>query len=208
MQDLQLKQFSIGRLVTNSYLLHNSSQAVLIDIGGEPAAVLKYLQTNKLELLTIFNTHLHFDHVYGNRALAEATGAKIMGNERDSFIKEENVAGKGMFGLPPVPPFEFENLDEGVIEVLGAECRVLATPGHTPGSLSFYFPAQNWIFCGDLLFHRAVGRTDFKGGDSEALAESLRGKVYTLPDDTIAYPGHDEETVVGDEKRLNPYVRA
>ena len=206
MSELQLTQFVIGPIATNCYLLHNRKQAVIFDLGGDPAGVLKFLEAQQLKLFTIFNTHLHFDHVYGNSALAKATGATILANKRDSYLLDAKATSK--FGLPPVEAFEFTDLDESTIDILGAECRVLATPGHTPGSLSFYLPAAGLIFCGDLLFNRAVGRTDLPGGNSQPLAQSIRGKVYSLPDETAVYPGHEEETTVGDEKKFNPDVRA
>ena len=208
MAKLQFAQFFLGALATNCYLMHNGEEAFVIDPGGSPEEVLDYLKKNNLKLTRIFNTHLHFDHVSGNRALAAATGARIYANERDSYLKEENRQAPSLYGMPAVEDFQFENLDEGVLHILGAEMRILATPGHTPGGLSFYLPEYNLLFCGDVLFRRDVGRTDFKGGDTETLIESIRRKLYTLPDSTRVCPGHEEGTVIGEEKQLNQYVRA
>ena len=206
MEIMQFAQFVLGPLSTNCYLMHDRKEAVIFDVGGDPAEVVEFLKSNGLKLTKIFNTHLHFDHIYGNRALSEATGAPIYANERDSYLVGSDEA-TSMFGMPPVPPFEFENLDEGVITLLGTECRVMSTPGHTPGSLSYYLPEHGKLFSGDVLFYRAVGRSDFKGGDGATLARSIKEKIYTLPDETIVYAGHELATTVGGEKQFNHYVR-
>ena len=206
MDIMQFGQFVLGPLSTNCYLMHDRKEAVIFDVGGDPAEVLEFLKSNNLKLTRIFNTHLHFDHVYGNKALSEATGAPIFANERDSYLVESDE-GTRSFGMPPVPPFKFENLDEGTVSLLGTECRIMSTPGHTPGSLSYYLPEHGKLFSGDVLFYRAVGRSDFKGGDGPTLVRSIKEKIYTLPDETIVYAGHELATTVGSEKQLNHYVR-
>lgn len=201
---MELAVFNLGPLATNSYLLHNGKEAVMIDVGGEPHEVLKYLKEKGLALKEILVTHMHFDHVLGVTALAEATGAAVRANSRDSYLLGE----QGM-GFPAIPKdFKYSGLDEGKIEVLGQECLVLSTPGHTQGSLSYYFPELGALFCGDVLFYRSVGRSDFPGGNTETLMNSIRNKLYTLPDETTVYPGHDLETSIGGEKSSNSFVRA
>ena len=86
--------------------------------------------------------------------------------------------------------------------------QVIETPGHTPGSVSLYIPAEKKLIAGDTLFRGSVGRTDLPGGNSTEIAKSIRTKLYTLPDDTVVIPGHGDETMIGREKRLNPFVRA
>lgn len=201
---MQIKLFTLGPLETNCFLLASGKKAAMVDVGGEPGEVLNYLEQNGLELADILITHMHFDHVLGVKALAEATGAKVRANGRDEFL----LTGQSTLGFPNPPAFEYENLDEGPADFIGQECRVFATPGHSPGSLSYYFPAAKALFCGDVLFYRSVGRSDFPGGDTKTLMNSIRQKIYTLPDETTVYPGHMLETNAGDEKRLNPFVTA
>lgn len=208
MPQLKLAHFFLGPLATNCYLLHDGREAVVFDPGGSPEPVLDYLKKHGLRLTAIYNTHLHFDHVAGNRALADATGAPIYANERDAFLIPENRQASVMFGVPPVEDFTFTNVDEGAFTVLGAEMRVLATPGHTPGSLSYYLPEYKLAICGDVLFRRDIGRTDFKGGDYATIERSIRDKLYALPEDTRVCPGHEDETSIGEEKLYNNYVRA
>lgn len=201
---MELAVFNLGPLGTNSYLLHNGKEAVMIDVGGEPPEVLRYLKEKNLTLKEILVTHMHFDHVLGVTALAEATGAKVWANSRDTYL-----LGNLGEGWPVIPKdFKFTELDEGEKDVLGIKCKVLATPGHTPGSLSYYFQDFGTIFVGDVLFYRAVGRTDFAGGNAQTLANSIRQKLYTLPGQTTVYPGHELETNIADEMRLNSFIRA
>ncbi len=202
---MQLAEFALGPLETNSYLLHNGRGAVMIDVGGNPREVLDYLAASKLTLTHILITHLHFDHVLGVGALAEATGAKAWCSERDVPLLEGQLM-RGS-GFPPVPHFERNDLDEGILKVLDEEITVLATPGHSPGSLSYYVPAMDSLFGGDVLFYRSVGRTDFPGGDAPTLMSSIKNKIYTLPEHTRVYPGHGPDTTVALEKKHNPFVR-
>lgn len=201
---MELAVFNLGPLGTNSYLLHNGKEAVMFDVGGEPSEVLKYLKEKGLTLKEILVTHMHFDHVLGVTALAESTGAEVWANSRDSYL-----LGNLGDGWPVIPrDFKFSELDEGEKNVLNVKCQVLSTPGHTPGSLSYYFQDFGTVFVGDVLFYRSVGRTDFPGGNTETLMNSIRQKLYTLPGQTAVYPGHNLETNIADEKRLNSLVQA
>ncbi len=202
---LSLKKFSLGMLETNCYLLYNEKEALVIDPGGDPEELIEFLREKKLKLTAIFNTHLHFDHIQGNAYLAEKTGAQIFAPQEDEFLIKTEVGGGGFMGFPRTPEFDFEHLKEGKANYLGDTCHILSTPGHSPGSLSFYFPEMEAVFVGDLVFFRSVGRTDFPGGDAEILKQSAREKIFTLPDNTIIYSGHGPESRVLDEKLHNPF---
>ncbi|MDR2050382.1 MAG: MBL fold metallo-hydrolase [Deltaproteobacteria bacterium] len=200
---MQLAEFALGPLETNSFLLHDEQRAVCIDVGGDPDEVLAYLSRNKLTLTHILITHLHFDHVLGAASLQKATQATLYCNHRDLPMLERQNYG-GMF--PPITPFSYSDLDEGPLPLPVAECSVLATPGHSPGSLSYYFAEAGVLFDGDVLFRQSIGRTDFYEGDFRTLAESIRNKIYTLPDSTRVCPGHGPSTSVRAEKISNPFV--
>ncbi len=203
---MQSTVFDLGPLETNCYLIYTDTRAVAVDPGGEPSKVLDFLRGRGLTLEAILLTHLHFDHTYGVSALERATKAPVRGPEADRFMLETPLAQGGMWGLPEVEPFSFTSLAPGVFPLLGGSCTVLATPGHSPGGLSYYFPAMGGLFAGDTLFYRSVGRTDFPGGSFEELSASIREKIFTLPDETRVFPGHGPDTTVGDEKRNNPHV--
>ena len=198
--------FPLGPLETNCYLVVNGLEALAVDPGGDPARVVGFLKQKGLKLVAILNTHLHFDHIGGNAALAKATGAPIYLNKEDLFLLE--AASGSRFGLPATEPFEYQNLEAGEISLAGLRVAVIHTPGHSPGSLSFYFPDQGALFSGDVLFHRDTGRSDLPGGSRPILEnETIRGKLYKLPDQTVVYPGHGPSTNIGEEKVENHWVR-
>lgn len=205
---MEVRVYGLGPLQTNCYLLSAAGQAVVIDPGGDPAAVLSALKREGLALRHILNTHFHFDHIAGNAALAAATGAPVLASPEDAFLLKTEVGGGGFMGLPETPAFAYEPLAAGETSFVGLTCRVLATPGHTPGSLSFYFSAEKMIFVGDLLFYRSVGRTDFPGGDFQVLQRSVIDTIFVLPDEVRIYSGHGQHTSVGSEKEHNPFFNS
>ncbi len=205
---LKVSCFPLGPLQTNCFVVHNNHEALVIDPGGDPSDVINFLEKNSLDVVYILNTHFHFDHILGNRALSQATGAQILASPEDEFLLKAQVGGGGgVFGFPEVPPFEYSPISEGEVEWLGEICKILSTPGHTPGSLSFYFPSSRALFSGDLIFQRSIGRTDFPGGSLEQLLSSVRKKVFTLPGETIIYSGHGPYTTVHEEKLFNPFFQ-
>ncbi len=202
---MRVSTFPLGPLETNAYLVDNAGRAVAIDPGGDPDEIVDFLASEGLVLEVILATHLHFDHIHGMAALSKATGAPVMASSADEFLLATPVGGGGFMGFPKVPLFELKALAEGPMELAGLTCHVFATPGHTPGSLSFHFPQGRAVFVGDLLFHRSIGRTDFPGGSLAELKRSVREKIFSLPKETLVYPGHGPETSVGDEVLNNPF---
>jgi glyoxylase-like metal-dependent hydrolase (beta-lactamase superfamily II) len=203
---MQVAVFPLGPLETNCYVVYTDDEAVVVDPGGDPGAVLRLLDSRKLRLTHILLTHLHFDHTFGVAPLASATGAVVLGPGDDRYMLDGELGKGGTWGLPEVPSYVFSPVQPGDLPLLGAVCRVIATPGHTPGGLSFYFSALGAVFSGDTLFYRSVGRTDFPGGSQAVLLASIRDKLFTLPDDTVVYSGHGPATRIGDEKRGNPFA--
>lgn len=202
---MQVETFPLGPLETNSYLAWKDGKAVAVDVGGNPSPMLRFVQAHGLTITHILLTHLHFDHTFGVQALCEATGAPVLAAELDTDIFESELAQGGFMGFPKVKAYTFTPLAEGAHQFMDLPCRVFATPGHMPGSLSFYFPDAGVVFVGDLIFYRSVGRTDFPKGDHATLVESVRTKIFTLPGATVIYPGHGPETTVEAEKLHNPY---
>ncbi len=202
---MELRVFNLGPLETNCYVLANNGRAVAIDPGGDPAQVTAWLKAQDLTLTHILDTHLHFDHTAGNAALARDTGAPILGPEGDRFLLDNEMGKGGFMGLPLIEPYEFQPLEPGEAEFIGLACHILETPGHTPGSLTLYFPDAQAAFVGDLLFYRSIGRTDFPGGNSDELLRSVRERIFTLPGETVVYSGHGPKTTVSDEMHHNPF---
>jgi len=204
-----LHTFVTGPLETNTYLVADRSmaEALVIDPGGDPAEILAFLGKERLRLRHIVNTHGHFDHVSGNRALKSATGASLLVHEGDVPMLRDAAQHARMFQLTaensPSPDILLTDQEE--MRVGSVPLRVIHTPGHSPGGITLV--AQGMAFCGDLVFYGSVGRTDLPGGSEKVLLDSIRRHIMTLPDDTVLYPGHGPETTVGLEKRQNPYFR-
>jgi glyoxylase-like metal-dependent hydrolase (beta-lactamase superfamily II) len=203
---MQFEVFPIGPLDTNCFVIHTGSAAVAVDPGGPPEPVLDFLAARGLKLTHIFLTHLHFDHTYGVAGLAAGTGATVLASDKDGYMLENELGRGGVWGLPLVDEYTFTPLHPGEIALLDTTCAVLATPGHTPGGLSFYFPELKAVFAGDALFYRSIGRSDFPGGSQSALVKSIREVLFALPEETTVYTGHGDATGIGDERRNNPFV--
>ncbi len=205
---MSVEIFNLGPLETNCYLIYNEGEALAIDPGGNPASVVQFLQKNSLKLCGIYLTHLHFDHLYGVADLHEATNAPIYYPTDDAFLLDTESGKGGIWGFPAVKKFDGENLMEGPhapSKSTALHFTCISTPGHTPGGVSLYFPDLASVFTGDSLFYRAVGRSDLPGGDHNVLIQSIRNKLFTLPDNTMVYPGHGPESSIAQEKAHNPY---
>lgn len=197
--------FPLGPLSTNCYILHEARAAVAIDVGGDPAPMLAYLEQHKLVLEAICLTHCHFDHLYGVAELAEKTASPIYSPPGDAELAKTESGRGGIWGMPLVPDFASQPMPLGKCVFAGMDCDVLETPGHTPGGVSLYFPKERVVFTGDALFYRSVGRTDFPGGNQAQLLRSIREVLFKLPADVIVYPGHGPATSIGNERKQNPF---
>lgn len=202
---MKVEIFPLGPLETNSFLAIEGTSAVAVDVGGDPSPMLRFLKREGLTLTHVLLTHLHFDHTFGVKTLQDATGAVVLACAGDAPLMETELGRGGFMGFPKVPEFSYTPVVEGEIELLGQPCKVLFTPGHTPGGVSYYFPKAGVVFAGDLLFYRSIGRTDFPGGSHQTLLDSVTTRIFPLPPETVVYAGHGPETSVGDEKLHNPY---
>ncbi|BDQ37293.1 MBL fold hydrolase [Pseudodesulfovibrio nedwellii] len=202
---MTIKTFNLGPLQTNCYVLSGEKEAVVIDPGGNPAEVVEYLKANNLTVTHILNTHLHFDHTAGNRELSEITGAPILCSEKDADLLDTWLGRGGENGLPLLDSYEWQNIEPGKTQFAGFDCTIFHTPGHSTGSLTFYFPEAGAAFVGDLIFYRSIGRTDFPGGDLDVLKRSVTEHIFTLPPATKLLSGHGPETTVSDEQSHNSF---
>lgn len=203
-----IEKLVVGPLATNCYILgdEKSGEAIVIDPGAEPEKIIKALDKNKLKARVILNTHGHFDHTGANDILAKATGASIHIHQ-DDLEAEKNPEQNLAFWLGETVSASAlrQPLNDGQSVNIGRfQGKVIHTPGHTKGSICLL--SDGVLFSGDLLFAGSVGRTDLPGGSYQSLLQSLR-KIAALPDDLKVYPGHGEPTTLGEEKKLNPYLR-
>lgn len=201
-----------GPLMVNCYIIgeEKTKEAVVIDPGGDVDQILLALSDDKLKCKLIINTHCHFDHIGGNKALKQATKAPLAIHplEKDILLAMGKMAGHfGMEVEISPPPDQF--LQEGDIISLGNKIQlaVLHTPGHSPGHICLNILGQKMAIVGDLLFRFGIGRTDFPGGSHQQLIKSIKEKLYPLGDDCQIYPGHGPPTIIGQEKKHNPFLQ-
>jgi glyoxylase-like metal-dependent hydrolase (beta-lactamase superfamily II) len=207
-----VESFPVGPLGCNCSIVVDpvSKAAVVIDPGGDFAAIRERLERAGARVASIVHTHTHIDHVGATAPLQAWTGAPARIHEADRFLYEMLPVQAALVGCPLPEVCDLAgDLRDGLAVQAGAfELGVLETPGHTPGSLSFVLvtPEGPLAFTGDTLFRRGIGRTDLWGGDSATILRSLRGKLLTLDDATRVIPGHGPATTIGEEKRANPFV--
>ena len=212
---MEVKKFIVNPIQVNCYLLWDETgEALLVDCGAwfpnEREQIRRFLQAEGLTLKHHLNTHLHFDHIFGNAFIEETFGVKAEASDLDwhwaANIKER-VARFGIKYEEDVPSLG-RILKDGDVILFGNQRAVaIAVPGHSPGSLAYYLPDHKIIFTGDALFNQSIGRTDFPDSDHEQLLTSIREKLFTLPEDTVVYPGHEEKTTIGFEKKYNMFLR-
>ncbi len=204
MPPLTLERIPVGPIAAICYLVSDPmGQTVIIDPGAEPEKILKRLNDKQKIPVAILLTHGHYDHIEAVSAIKERYHVPVMGSKDDTFLLE-GTRQSIFVGRPVLPLFLDQTLTDGqVLSLLDEDWTVIATPGHTPGSLSFVVGA--WVFTGDTLFaNGSVGRTDLWGGSTEMLKISIREKLFKLPDALLVYPGHGNHSTLGHEKAIHP----
>ena len=209
---LQVLTFALPPLATNAFLVGDSErgEAVVIDAPlGVGDAIAPELASRGWRLTAILLTHGHFDHILGIPELA-SHGAPIYAHPDDAHLLANPKAQLDLFQMPltSAPVAVDDWLKPGVSAFLGRTVEVRHVPGHSPGSVLFYWPDLHAAFVGDTVFAGGVGRTDLPGGDTETLARAIREEIYTLPEETRLHPGHGPATQVAAERATNPFVRA
>jgi hydroxyacylglutathione hydrolase len=203
------KGLIVGLLEVNCYILgdEETKEAVVIDPGGDEDAILDVLNHHKLQLKLIIDTHGHFDHVDANQPLKAATGAKIAIHEADARMLAQPSSEAMFFTGNRLRLSQADILlKENDILTFGQyRLKVLHTPGHTPGGISLLLEDHPYVYVGDLLFAGSIGRTDFPGGDYDALINAVRTKIFPLGDSYTVYPGHGPVTTVDQERKYNPF---
>lgn len=199
----------------NTYIIyfHKSTECVVVDPGLEPAEIIQLLGDRSLTPAAILCTHGHTDHIAGNRALKERwpTCPITIGKGDAAKLTDPELNLSAPYGVPITSPPADRTVVEGdKVTAAGLEFDVFEAPGHSAGHVVFLCRQVQpwWLFGGDVLFSGTVGRSDLADGNFDALRQAIQGKLFTLPDDTLVYPGHGEQTTIGREKRNNPYVGA
>ncbi len=203
--------FPVGLLQCNCSILgdEHSLEAIVVDPGDDLPRILALLAKHHLTLRQILVTHAHIDHIAGAQQLQRITGAVILYNRRDLPLVAMMGAQAAWLGMaaPEVTAPDVDLSDELPVHIDGLDGVALHTPGHTPGSISLYFPSASLLLSGDTLFAGSVGRSDLPGGDAATLIRSIHERLLVLPDPTLVIPGHGASTSIELERRRNPFLQ-
>jgi len=204
------ESFPVGPLQCNCTVIGDSAsgRGYVFDPGGNPERVMAAVDRLDLKIEALIHTHAHLDHILAAGEISKQTGARICLHKDDLFLWDALEQQCAMFGVPyqpiPAPNHWLEHEEE--LGCLSGSC--IHTPGHTPGSMSFYFEQAQLLIAGDTLFLGSVGRTDLPGGNMQQLTNSIQTRLYTLDETTVVVPGHGPNTTVGNEMRNNAFVNA
>ncbi len=211
---LTVRQFTFNPLQENSYIVYNSKgNAIIIDPGcyftAEEETLSMFIDTHKLKIVQLINTHCHLDHVFGNSWVYKTFGTELFLHKNEEQVLAFAPISGEKYGLPFTNyegPLHF--LEEGnSIFLDDDELQILFTPGHSPGSISLYSKADNFVIVGDVLFSNSIGRTDLPGGNFDVLINSIRTQLFVLPNTTAVHCGHGNSTTIGVEKISNPFLQ-
>jgi glyoxylase-like metal-dependent hydrolase (beta-lactamase superfamily II) len=210
---LSVSYFTFNPFSENTYLITNEkNDCWIVDPGMYGAAEVKeltsFIAKNNLTPKSIINTHAHLDHIFGVNALKGEYDIQFGLHAQEKPVLEMGTATAAMFGFDftDIPMVDFY-ISEREPLLLGDDALdVRFTPGHSPGSISYYYKPGNWVIGGDVLFSGSIGRTDLPGGDFDTLITSIKTQLLTLPDETTVYSGHGGATKIGHEKKYNPYL--
>jgi hydroxyacylglutathione hydrolase len=208
---LQIQTIVSMPFAENTYVAWQDGRtdAVVIDPGTEPDAILAFLRERGLTPAAILNTHGHVDHIAGNADLKAAypDAPLVIGAGDEPLLTDPGLNLSRPYGFDVVSPPADRLVREGdTVLFAGLTLDIREIPGHSPGHIVYVVRDAGVVFGGDVLFRGSIGRTDFPGGSFETLAAGIREKLYTMPDETVVYPGHGPVTKVGHEKRTNPFV--
>jgi len=202
--------FTVGPLECNCSIIGDSvtHRAMVIDPGGEADKIFERTQALELTIVALICTHAHFDHFLAAGVLHEKTGAPIYLHKDDKLLWDALPIQCQMFGVPyePVPEPHQWLADDQVLPCCNGV--TLHTPGHSPGSVSFWFEEPKVVVAGDTLFQGSIGRTDLWGGDYQKIERSIRERLYTLDDEALVITGHGNMTSIGEEKTMNAIIKA
>jgi glyoxylase-like metal-dependent hydrolase (beta-lactamase superfamily II) len=209
---LNIRGVPLGPFETNCYVVSEagSDECFVVDAGFGSSRLTEIIRDNKLKPTALVLTHAHLDHIGGVRSLRETfPELPIWIHEKETqWLLDPVLNLSAAAGMPVTAPKCDRVLHEGEeLDLPGGPWKVLHTPGHSPGSVTLVSPKHGVAFVGDALFAGSIGRTDFPGCSFEQLQQSIREKLYTLPTETVCFPGHGPETQIGREMKTNPFVK-
>lgn len=205
MNDFRIKTCVLGMVSTDCYIVHDGKEAVIIDPADNASYILEQCRALGVTAVAILLTHGHFDHMMAAEELRGALNIEIYAGEaEDALLKDSSLNLSSTFGSGTAIRADRLLRDGDVLELLGTGWQVIATPGHTSGSVCYLVEEEDVLFSGDTLFEESLGRTDFPTGSSAMIIKSITEKLFVLRDSLMVYPGHGEPTTIGHEKQYNP----
>lgn len=201
----------LGPVQTACYIVSNGNKAVVIDPAANAQTIIRHLKTKGLELEAILLTHGHFDHIGAVNELATHYQVPIYAHKKEKEYFENpdvNLSPMIYERLVLNPNFDYQFLADGAkFDCIDTNIQAFHVPGHTTGSLCFYFKEGDMLFTGDTLFKGSIGRTDFIYGNHDQLVTGIKKKLLTLPKNTLVYPGHGDCTTIEEETNHNPFLK-
>ncbi|MFO7657287.1 MAG: MBL fold metallo-hydrolase [Bacteroidales bacterium] len=211
---MNIKIFIVNGFSVNAFVVSDTTgECIIIDPGfyekDEESKLVNYIEANNLTPVMVLNTHGHVDHMLGNKFVCEKYNITLAAHADDIFLLDRATAMGAIFSLNanPSPPVSKLIADGETILFGNSRLQAFHTPGHSPGSLSFYSSEEKFLIAGDVLFAGSIGRTDLPGGSYETIIYSIKNKLLVLPGDTVVYPGHGPSTTIGIEHDTNPFLR-
>jgi glyoxylase-like metal-dependent hydrolase (beta-lactamase superfamily II) len=211
---MKVHRLVFSPIEVNTYLISDGKgSCAVIDCGcynnREFDEFVGFLKKKDLKPVLLLNTHCHLDHIFGNRLFKEKFGFGALSHIKEESNRKMSPIHASVFGLEmEEAPEPDAYIDEGNDLSFGPwQVKIIHIPGHAPGGLCFYFADEGLVFTGDALFAGSIGRSDLPGGDHQLLVKSIREKLFTLPADTVVWPGHGDSTTIGTEIKTNPYFK-
>lgn len=207
--NLAIRMMVLGPVQTNCFFLINedTKEVLVIDPADHAQKIIEWMKSENLKPVAILLTHGHFDHIMGVEGIRKEYGIPVYASRDEVYVlAKPQLNVSTMMGAYLSMKADELFCDGDVLELAGMKLKVISTPGHTIGSVCFYIEEEKVLISGDTLFEASVGRTDFPTGSSRQLIESIKTRLFILPDDTSVFPGHGGTTSIGYEKLHNPFV--
>lgn len=212
---LHIKTFTFNPYQENTYIIYNDEkECIIVDPGmhnyQEEGVFKSYVEQQNLKPIALINTHGHIDHVLGNSFIYETYGLMPQFHELELplVVQVQNYAPQMGIRYEPSPIPETFLKETDQLKIGDETISLIFAPGHSPGHLCLYSKDHGFLIGGDVLFHRSIGRTDLPGGNHQQLLNSIAQNIYSLPEETVVHPGHGPSTTIGEEKQMNPFIRA
>lgn len=209
MKNLKIESLVLGNVQTNCYFLMNmqTRELLIVDPADEFFRIERKVAEMEAKPAAVLLTHGHYDHMTAADEVRRRYGVEVYAHELEQEVLGDPIKNlSGMWASAHMMRADKTVKDGDVLNLAGFQIRVIHTPGHTQGSVCYYFPEEKTLISGDTLFAQSVGRTDFPTSDVRKMRQSIRTLLETLPADTAVYPGHMEDTTIGYEKRYNPFA--